>query len=113
MARKDELNKLLSIIDTKLVVTEDKAGAIYIGGERADPARLANLHAEAEFFAESDLWAIINQTVRELAHQAMFVSGKEFDDLKKGRSMLYLLDTQSKIVETFRKTIHKPIKEKP
>ena len=103
-----ELHKLLSLVDPKMVVRlDEKSGAVYIGGERADPARLASLKAEAEFFNESDLWKIINQTIRELAQRAMFVDGKTLEDMQKGRSMLFLLDTQTKIVSTFRNLIHK------
>lgn len=104
-----ELHKLLSVVDPKLVVSFDsKAGAIYIGGERADAQRLANLKAEADFFMESDLWNILNQTIRELAQRAMFVDGKTLEDMQKGRSMLYLLDTQKKIVDTFKAFVHRP-----
>ena len=101
MARKDELNKLLSVVDEKLIVTANK-GVIYIGGERADAARLGNLKAEAQFFEESELWKIINQTIRELSQRAMFVNGDSLEFLQKGRSMLYLLDTQKRIVDTFK-----------
>ncbi len=108
MASTKDLAKLLSVVDPKLVVRlDEKSGAVYIGGERADAARLSSLKAEAEFFAQSDLWKIINQTVRELAQQAMFVNGKTLEDMQKGRSMLYLLDTQTKIVTTFQNLIPK------
>lgn len=105
---KKELNELLSIVDTKLVVTVGKTG-IYIGGEKADQARLANLKSEAEFFAESDLWKVINETVKVLAERAMFVDGDSLEFLQKGRSMLYLLDTQKKIVETFKAFVPTPV----
>lgn len=109
-----EVNKLLSLIDDKAVVTLDsKNGAVYIGGERADQGRLAALKSEAEFFLQSDLWKIINESIKELAQRAMFVNGESLDDLKKGRSMLYLLDTQNRIVKTFKGFIHKPVPKTP
>lgn len=101
---KKELNNLLSVVDTKLIVSKHK-GVLYIGGEKADQARLANLKAEAQFLQESDLWKIINETVKTLAERAMFVEGDSLEFLQKGRSMLYLLDTQKKIVETFKNAI--------
>lgn len=114
MSKRDELSRLLSIIDLNLVVALDaRTGAVYIGGKRVDTARLANLKAEAEFFGESDLWKIINNTVRELAQKAMFVDGKGLEDLQKGRSMLYLLSTQEKIVDTFKAFIPKPEVARP
>lgn len=108
MAKKD-LEKLLSIVDEKLVITFDsKSGAIYIGGQRADPARLSNLKAEADFLVESDIWKIINESIKELAQRAMFVSDGDLEKLLlKGRSMLYLLDTQNRIVSTLKAFVHK------
>lgn len=103
---KQELNKLLSVVDESLIVAFNKTTKkFFIGGVEADPARLANLKAEAQFFEESDLWKIINQTIRELAQRAMFVDGKTLEDMQKGRSMLYLLDSQKKIVESFKTAV--------
>lgn len=111
---KTELHKLLSVVDPKLVVSFDtKTGTIYIGGQRADAQRLANLKSEAAFFEESDLWNILNQTIRELAQRAMFVDGKTLEDMQKGRSMLFLLDTQKKIVETFKAFIPRTEPQNP
>ncbi len=109
MAKKQTLEQLLSIVDEKMVVTFDpKSGAVYIGGERADAAKLNNLKQEAEFFMQSDLWKIINESVKELAHRAMFNADGDLEKLLlKGRSMLYLLDTQKRIVTTFKSFIPK------
>lgn len=98
-----ELEKLLSIIDEKMVARFDaKTGAVFIGGERADQARLANLKSEAEFLIQTDLWKILNHSIRQLAEQAMFVSGESLDDMKKGRSILFMLDSQKRMVELFK-----------
>lgn len=102
-----ELNKLLSVVDEKLILSITKSGIINIGGQPADQTRLANLKAEADFLVESDIWKILNQSIRELAQRAMFVSGESLDDMKKGRSMLYLLDSQNRIVETLKSYQHK------
>ncbi len=48
-----------------------------------------------------NLWKIIQETPKELAQRAMFVAGESVDDMKKGRSMLYTLDSQKRIVEMF------------
>jgi hypothetical protein len=101
---KERLEKLLTIVDPALIVTMDtRAGAILIGGERADPGRVANLHSEAQFFAESDLWKVIVESNKRLAEKAMFVDdGKMENQLLKGRAILYTLDTQNKILKLFK-----------
>jgi len=103
---REKLLELLTTIDEKLIVKlDERSGAIYIGGERADEARLSNLKAEAQFFLQSDLWKLIHETPKELAQRAMFVSSETLADIQKGKSILYTLSTQKKIVETFTKVI--------
>lgn len=99
---REKIVNLLTVVDERSVVTfNQKAGAIYIGGERADPGRLQALKAESEYFLASDLWKIIYESPKQLAHKAMFLAGESLDDLKKGRAILYTLDTQEKILRTF------------
>lgn len=104
----EKLQKLLSPVDHKYVITITKTGVVFIGGEKADAIRLNNLKSEALFFEESDLWKILNGTVRELAQRAMFVSGDKLEDLQKGRSVLYTLDSQNRVIDTLKSVIHKP-----
>lgn len=99
---KQKLGDLLSPVDLQKIVTLDKTNKIcYIGAERADEGRLANLKAEAEFLTKSDLWGLLHETPKELAQRAMFVEGG-LENLQKGRSILYTLSTQQNIIEVFR-----------
>lgn len=98
-----KLAALLSPVDPAKVVTLDKShGVVYIGGERAEEARLANLRSEAEILLQSELWQLIYETPKELAQKAMFVAGESIDDMKKGRAMLYTLSAQKNIIDIFR-----------
>lgn len=107
---KKKLNDLLSPIDMNSIVTINKQlGAIFIGAERIDESRLAALKAEADFILASDLWHILQETPKELAHKAMFVAGDSLDDMKKGRSILYCLSSQRNIIDTFRSAKVKPL----
>lgn len=98
----EKIVKLLTVVDERAVVTfNERQGAIFIGGERAEPARLQALRSEAEFILSSDVWKIISESPKQLAHKAMFLAGESLDDLKKGRAILYTLDTQERILRTF------------
>lgn len=100
----EELMKLLSPIDPRHIVAEDKQrNLIYIGGELADAGTLHNLKAEAEFFKESQLWKLINETPKQLAQKSLFVDAESLVDLQKGKTMLYTLDVQKKILDIFLK----------
>ena len=102
----EKLSELLSVIDPKTIVSE-KNGIIYIGNERADAGRLANLRAEAEFILASDIWKIINASVQYEAQRVMFSSTETLEELRKGRSMLYTLSIQNSIVTLLKNTIHR------
>ena len=99
-----KLHDLLVPVDMQSIVTLDKLkGIVYIGGEKADASMLANLKAEADFFAQSNLWKVMYETPKRLAEKAMFVDDGELENqLLKGRAILYMLDAQKNIIETFR-----------
>lgn len=100
---KQKLNDMLSIVDMKKVVTIDKQhGIVFIGGERIDENRLANLKSETEFLMQSDIWQLLYETPKELAQRSMFVSGESLADMQKGKSMLYLLSSQKNILDIFK-----------
>ena len=105
---KKKLNDLLSVVDQNGIVSITKQGVIYIGMERPDEGRLANLKAEAEFLMQSDIWKLLQETPKKLAEQSMFVAGETIDDMKKGRSILYTLSSQQKIVDILKSYQPKP-----
>lgn len=95
---------MLSNVDLSKIVTIDKIkGIVYIGGEAVSEDRLANLKAEAGFLMESDIWALLHETPKELSQRALFLEGDNIESQgKKGRAILYTLSTQKNIVETFK-----------
>lgn len=99
-----KLEQLLTVIDERMIVTfNDAQKAVYIGGRRIEPAQLKSFKAEAEYFVQSDLWKILHETPGKLAQMAMFKDdGTLENQLLKGRAILYMLDTQSRILETFK-----------
>jgi len=90
---------LLTVVDFNNIIRVNAKGLVNIGDRQATDIELANLKAEAEFFLQSSLWKIIYESPKELAHRAMFLAGESLDDLKKGRSMLYTLESQKRILE--------------
>lgn len=103
----NRLNELLSNVDLTKIVAQDPRGFIVIGGKHAENGRLTNLKAEAEFLVQSDLWGLLYETPKELAQRAMFVESQSLDDLKKGKSILYTLSTQTKILDTLKAYVPK------
>lgn len=97
------LVEMLGSVDYKKVVTFNKEiGAIYIGKDRADDSRIANLKSEAEFLMQSDLWRLLSESVRHLAYEMMFVKSQSLNDLLAGKMLLFNLDSQQKTIDLLR-----------
>lgn len=102
---KERLDALLTVIDDRMIISfSEKEKAVYIGGKRVtDPGIMQNLKAEAEALAQFDIWKILSETPKRLAQKALFEDDGNSEIVHtKGRSMLYLLDTQEKILATIK-----------
>lgn len=101
----ERLQSMLSVVDERKIISfNERERAVYIGGEKVtDPAMLQNLKSEAEALMQFDIWQILHETPKKLAQKALFEDdGKSEIVHTKGRTMLYLLDTQKKILATLR-----------
>lgn len=98
-----QISDLLSVVDEKAIIAQDKRGLIYIGGELAPDERLSALKSEAELFMQSELWKVLCENPKRLAERAMFIDGESIESMQKGRAMLYLLSTQQNIINILRK----------
>lgn len=96
-----ELENLLSPVEWDKVVRIDDKKMLSIGDHPIEPARLSNLHSEAKFLLESDLWKLLYHTPKALAEKKMFVESQTLDDLKMGKSMLFILSQQLNIINIF------------
>ena len=96
------INDMLSFVDENKIISVNTHGMVYIGGEQADKAYLMNLKSEAEMIESTNMWTILYESPKKLAQEAMFVKGETLADMAKGKSMLYLLATQKKILDTIK-----------
>lgn len=99
-----KLAELLSTFDPSQVLAIDpRTKTLILGGKQPNDVTLSNLRSEAEFLLESDLWNILYETPKALAEKAMFVDDGKLDtQLLKGRTILFTLATQKKIVDTIK-----------
>ncbi len=97
---KEKVATLLSVVDPTHIISWDKrTGIVKIGGERATEGQLGNLKSEAEYLSMSNLWKILYESPKQLAYINMFKEGDSIEFMRKGRSMLFTLETQKEIVE--------------
>lgn len=99
----EKLASMLSPINWNQVITfNERQGVVFIGSNRAEPAKLQALKAEAEMLTDSGLWNFLYETPNALAQQIMFRTGEDTDAFKKGRAMIFHLDSQKKILNTLK-----------
>ncbi len=95
---------LLTVVDENMIMRVSQNGMVSIGKDTkksVEPQMLTMLKQEADFIERSYLWKILYETPKKLAEETIFVNSQSLDDLKKGKSMLYTLSTQKKILDTF------------
>jgi len=99
---KEKLEKLLTVVDyRKVVMLDKKMGVVLINGERISESQLNNLRSEAEAIVNMEIWQLLVETPKALAQKAMFVE-PTVDNVHMGASILYTLDAQKKVLDTFR-----------
>ena len=95
---------LLCAVDESMVLTEVKTsdGRSYylLNGEKIDVEYLARLRQDCNILKESELWKILQNTLRSQAHRMIFIKSQNFDDVLSGKLMVYNLDVQKRIIET-------------
>jgi len=89
---------LLCAVRLEDILTMDKQGNIYLGGEKLDVTVARNLKEEAIFLGESQLWKLLTNTLRDQAQKVMFEQSTSYDDMRNGKMMLYNINVQEKII---------------
>lgn len=103
------LVEMLGFYDFKAIFTHNEVtGSLFINGEKIEGGKLANLKSEAEFILKTDLWKILDETLRFTAYERMFTKSKTIEDLLSGKMWLYHIDTQKKIMNLLKRVIVKP-----
>lgn len=95
----NKLREMLSIVDFNHIISIDpRSGILFLGTRRATDLELTNLKAEAEALEQFTLWKVLHETPKQLAHETLFVKSESLVDLQKGKSMLYVLSNQQKVI---------------
>tara|TARA_R110000868_G_scaffold205126_4_gene453441 strand:- start:4161 stop:4520 length:360 start_codon:yes stop_codon:yes gene_type:complete len=95
---------LLCAVDETMVITQVNTSnnqAYYLlGKEKMTPNQVAKLHSDARIIQDTDLWNILENTLRSQSYKMMFTKSQTFDDVLSGKLMLYNLDVMKKILDT-------------
>ena len=69
-----------------------------IQGRVLDKGERQLLREEAKMLVKMRLWSILTNTLKAQAQKTMFEKAETFDDMVAGKTMLYNIDIQEKIV---------------
>jgi hypothetical protein len=90
---------LLPVFDVKDVVTFDKYGRMFVGGEKATNDQIIKLQTEVKILEQMELWKYINSYLNKVVSKMVFEKSQTMTDLVAGKSILYALDVQSGIIK--------------
>ena len=89
-------------VDTSQVLVAIKQGQnviLQLNGETLLPDKVDMLRQEAVVLLRSDLWRILQETVKNDAVNNFLVKGENWEEVLKGRAMLRNLDLQKRMVD--------------
>lgn len=93
------LASLLKSVDPNDVFTADKSGQnLYLGKRVIETRELQELKGDVTYFKKSNLWKVINETVRWLAMEVMFTKSESFEDMRQGKAYLHALSVFENII---------------
>lgn len=87
------------------VITQDKAGRIYLGGRVASDREIEVLQREVSFLEESQIWKLLTNSLVDQAHTIMFNNSESFEDMRSGKMMLYNIGVQKAIIQKIKKAV--------
>jgi hypothetical protein len=70
----------------------------FLDGKQISPLELKNIREEIKFIEHSQLWEILTNSVRDIARLKMNERAESFDDMRWGKSILYVIALQEKII---------------
>jgi len=90
---------LKAITLSDVLKIDEKTGQATLGGEKITDNELRGLKEEAGYIQRTRLWSVLTNTLQDQAHTVMFTKSKSWEDMVTGKTMLYNIDIQQKIID--------------
>jgi hypothetical protein len=90
---------LKAIVLSDVLKMDEKTGVMTLGGEKLTENELRGLKEEAGYIKRTRLWSVLTNTLQDQAHTVMFQKSKNWEDMVTGKTMLYNIDIQEKIID--------------
>lgn len=86
------------ISELEKLIFSDENGKILIGGEEVRPEVLVALKGQAKFIKTSQLFEIINATIKNQAFELGVQQSKDWDNVLYAKALLYYCQVFNKII---------------
>lgn len=93
---------LNAVLISDVIKFDKKTGVVYINNQVVTKDEARNLRNEADYFQKSRLWKILIDSPAREAEKKIFIHSLTVMDSVAGKTMLYNVDVQRKILEICR-----------
>lgn len=77
---------------------------LFLGKRKIESTELNDLKGDVVYFRQSNLWKVLNETVRYQAMEVMFTKSQTFEDMRQGKAFLYALDVFDRVMFAIEKS---------
>lgn len=88
------------------VVSQDKAGNLYVDGKPVTKDEIRQIQAEIKAMDGFRIWKLMGESTKSAAEERLYRKAVTADDMVFGKAMLYNLSLQKSILESFRNKLH-------
>lgn len=98
------LGRSFSKANPNNLISEDSKGILYIGKDPIPRETMIGLKEEILVIEKTRMWQILQEQIREKAIETAFTRSQNFDDVKTGKLIIFVLDTFKYFFDKVRET---------
>lgn len=93
------LRHLFPVFKVEKVLTANKLGYLFLGGELLAPKQRESLKAQVRMVRNSQIWDIMSNTLKHQAQKLAFDDSQTLQDLLNAKMILYTISVQENIIK--------------
>ncbi len=93
------LRHLFPVFKMDKVMTASKSGHLFLNGELVTEKRKDSLKAQVRMVRNTEIWEILENSLKHQAQKLAFDDSKELQDLLNAKMILYTISVQENILK--------------
>lgn len=87
------------VFKAEKVLTANKIGHLFLGGELVSGKQKDSLKAQARMIRNTQIWEVMTASLKQQAQRKMFVEAKDLQDVMIGKTMCYTIEVMENIIK--------------